>query len=260
MRLRMRVVSASLACATALVVGACSSSTPVATDTTKAPVTTAPPVTLSPSQQTAALQAGTLTAADLGDGWSESATAQNRAIDADTFSFVLAEPTCAKVLESIDKNAVVERTTSPRFANATGQTAENTVTVMKTESDAEKLVLVLGKDSSSECLANAFENGLKKVYESEEGVTVSSVRVKKLTGLTIGALRAGFEVTVDFKKGDEPLQTVIVTRVAAQEGPVLLDFTFGSQAFAFPDPVKVMTEPVSRVEAIVEQSATTTTA
>lgn len=255
---------------------ACSSSTTTATEDPPKPTSTQSTITLTEAQQKQVLQAGLLTAADLGEGWAETIAAGNRAVDADTFSFMLAEPACAKVLQALSKNEATDKTLSPRFTKSgAALTAENSVTVLKNQTNAEKLVIAINRESSNECLDKAFDRGMRKVFETPTAAAsdassttldpkqvekVTSVRVKKFSGLTVGQLRAGFEVTVDVQKGDEPIRKVIVTRVAAQEGPAILDFTFGAEGNPFPDPVTAMAGPVGRVENIVSPGFTSSTA
>lgn len=288
MRTRARryiIALASGASLTALTVAGCSGGSTTTETGDPAQIsttTTALQVVLTEDQKAAIQQQALLTANDLGDGWHETLD-DHRALDADTFSFLLAEPSCEKVVANIAKNEGSTKVQSPRFENDT-YTAQNSATLFDKQRNAERLVAQISKDSAQECLSKAFDAGFRREHAKAPLLPdseISSIRVRKLPYLPLGDLAVGFEVTIDFvaaepakgpsgtaeKDPDKAVRSLKIARYAVQQGPTIIDFTFSSKQYTFPETERVAKPVIDRVDTIMHpagrapiSSTTSTTA
>jgi hypothetical protein len=221
-----------------------------------ASTTTAPP--LSDAQRAAVLQLGMLRQTDLGDGWAEAQFGSTKSLTVDTLGALAAEPACAKLAQTIVKVQATDKSQSPVF-EADTRIAENSITTFMSTADPDKLLSVLNRTGADDCLDKAFETAFRAQQDElgiPAGSTISSVRTRKRSVKPVGDDRAGFEITIDLAdaKGNI-IGSRVITRVAVEVGPTILDFSFigDSSAANIEDSMKPVVDRVAACQSPAEK-------
>ena len=213
-----------------------------------APTTTMKPLTV--EQRDQVLAVGVFRAADLGDGWTQMPMGSDKSLEIDTITDLGGEENCQKLATTIFSVDNINKSRSEAFEAPDGRLVQNSITTFENSAQADKLLTVLNRTDNRQCMDKAYEKAFARQLDkiTNDGSTLSNLRVRKVSVPSIGDNHAAFEITLDLKDPKTQLtRSILFTRVAVEVGPSIIDFSLRANEHSFPNVLETIKPVVSRV-------------